>query len=155
MKYFFLIIIISGFFTTSAGGGSSVLPKEPSADTQSINERKNENKTIMQILPIVMDKHDKFIDGQLTKMAVRHITSLDRYKLAIGQINTDVIKHLPIENLEIKLVKDKNYRLELRIFELQRNTLVKKVVGENIDAPHLLQQSEKLFTELFISTLVK
>ena len=53
------------------------------------------------------------------------------------------------EGKGFRVQKGRTHSLELRIFELQRNTLVKKVANSGLKPETFLQEAEKMFEELF------
>ena len=88
-------------------------------------------------------------------MAIKHIIQTGEYELKLGDVSPRVTKNFDFENLDIRVKKGRTHSLELRIFELQRNTLVKKVANSGLKPETFLQEAEKMFEELFLDTRIQ
>lgn len=154
MKCFFIIFLLVPF---SAFAGSSGSKQEPESNTQEqVQDKKTiSKKKMIQIIPIKINRKDKFLENQLNKMAIKHIIQTGKYELKLGDVSPRVTKNFDFENLDIRVIKGRTHSLELRIFELQRDTLVKKVANSGLKPETFLQEAEKMFEELFLDTRIQ
>lgn len=154
MKCFFIIFLLTQFYAF-AGSGSSTPKPEEKAQENILKKQESNKKKMIQIIPIKINRRDKFLENQLNKMAIKHIIQTGEYELKLGDVSPRVTKNFDFENLDIRVRKGRTHSLELRIFELQRNTLVKKVANSGLKPETFLQEAEKMFEELFLDTRIQ
>lgn len=154
MKYFFIILIFIPSLAVIAGSSGS--KSQTDEESPIITEDKKPVKIKrIQIIPIKFNRKDEFLSNQLSKMAIRHIMQTGKYELNIGDVNPKITKNFDFENLDIRVRKGSTYSLELRIFELERDTLMKKVVASGLKPESFLQEAEKMFENLFLDEAVQ
>lgn len=154
MKCFFIIFLLTQSYAFG-GSGSSTPKSEEKAQENILKKQESSKKKMIQIIPIKINRKDKFLENQLNKMAIKHIIQTGEYELKLGDVSPRVTKNFDFENLDIRVKKGRTHSLELRIFELQRNTLVKKVANSGLKPETFLQEAEKMFEELFLDTRIQ